>query len=133
MIICNETKYFFTKPCFLLSVLFNCKTVCIDDHAFIVIKKKNYLEQYTLAWDYPHLNYLQLNILFTDSKICSQLTPIWEERFCKVSRSTSRMVLHSSTKCGIFKPCTNVQSHRIFDLDFWQTSKQIYRKLQYCM
>ena len=41
------------------------------------------------------------------------------------------MVLYSSTKFGILKPWTNIQSLGRFDLGLWQTSKQIYRKLQY--
>ena len=41
------------------------------------------------------------------------------------------MVLYSSTKFGILKPWTHIQSLRRFDLDLWQTSKQVYRKLKY--
>ena len=41
------------------------------------------------------------------------------------------MVLYLSTKFGILKPGSNIQSLRRFKLGFWQTSKQIYRKLQY--
>ena len=41
------------------------------------------------------------------------------------------MVLYSSTKFGILKPWTNIQSLRRFDFDLWQTSKQVYRKLKY--
>ena len=42
-----------------------------------------------------------------------------------------KIVLCSSRKFYIFKPFTNVQSHTKFDLGFWQTSEQVYRKLQY--
>ena len=42
-----------------------------------------------------------------------------------------KMVLYSSTKFGILKPWTNIQSFRRFDLGLYETSKQIYRKLQY--
>ena len=41
------------------------------------------------------------------------------------------MILYSLTKFGIIKPWTNIPWLRRFDLGFWQTSKQIYRKLQY--
>ena len=44
---------------------------------------------------------------------------------------TRKMVFYSSTKFGILKPWTNIPSPRRFDLGFWQTSKQIYRQLQY--
>ena len=42
-----------------------------------------------------------------------------------------KMVWCSSSKFYIFEPFTNVQSHIRFDLGFWQTSEQVYRKLQY--
>ena len=41
------------------------------------------------------------------------------------------MVLYSLTKFSIIKSWTNTPWLRRFDLGFWQTSKQIYRKLQY--
>ena len=41
------------------------------------------------------------------------------------------MVLYSLTKFGIFQSCTNHQWLRRFDKGFWQTWKQIYRKLRY--
>ena len=44
---------------------------------------------------------------------------------------TRKMIFYSSTKFGILKPWTNIPSPRRFDLGFWQTSKQIYRQLQY--
>ena len=39
-----------------------------------------------------------------------------------------KMVLYSSTKLGILKSWTNIQSLRRFDWGFWLTLKQIYRK-----
>ena len=48
-----------------------------------------------------------------------------------LSRFPRKMVFYSSTKFGIIKPWTNIQSLRRSNLGFWQTSKQIYRKLQY--
>ena len=42
-----------------------------------------------------------------------------------------KMILYWSTKFGIVTPWTNNPWPRKFDWDFWQTSKQIYRKLQY--
>ena len=42
-----------------------------------------------------------------------------------------KMVLYLSRNFGILKPCTKIQLLRILDLDFWQISKQIYRKLKY--
>ena len=41
------------------------------------------------------------------------------------------MVLYSPSKFFILKPFTNIQLHRSFDLGFWQTSEEIYRKLQH--
>ena len=41
------------------------------------------------------------------------------------------MVLYSSTQLDVIMLWTNIQSLRRFDCGFWQTSKQIYRKLQY--
>ena len=41
------------------------------------------------------------------------------------------MVFYSSSKFCILKPFTNIESHRRFDLSFWQTSEQVYRKLQH--
>ena len=41
------------------------------------------------------------------------------------------MSLHLKTKFCIAKPWSNIQSFRRFHFDLWQTSKQIYRKLQY--
>ena len=46
-------------------------------------------------------------------------------------RFPKTMVLYSSTKLGIIKLSATTQSLRRFDCGFWQTSKQIYRKLQY--
>ena len=42
-----------------------------------------------------------------------------------------KIVLYWSTKFGILKTWTNNAWLKRFDLGFWQTSKQIYRKLQY--
>ena len=42
-----------------------------------------------------------------------------------------KTVLYSSNKFGVMKPWTNIPWFRRFDLGFWQTSKQICRKLQY--
>ena len=42
-----------------------------------------------------------------------------------------KIVFYSSTKIGILKPGTYIQSLRSFDLGLLQTPKQIYRKLQY--
>ena len=41
------------------------------------------------------------------------------------------MVLYSPSKCGIIKPWTNIQSLRRFFFGIRQTSKWIYRKIQY--
>ena len=43
----------------------------------------------------------------------------------------SKMVLYSSTDFGILKSWSNIQLLRRFDLGFWQSPKEIYRKLQY--
>ena len=42
-----------------------------------------------------------------------------------------KIVLYSSTKFGVLKPWTNIPCPSRFNLGFWQTTKQIYRKLQY--
>ena len=52
-------------------------------------------------------------------------------QFQGLSRFPRKMVFYSSTKFGIMKPWTNIPWLRIFDWGFWQTSKQIFRKLQY--
>ena len=52
-------------------------------------------------------------------------------QFQGLSRFPRKMVFYSSTKFGIMKPWTNIPWLRIFDWRFWQTSKQIFRKLQY--
>ena len=41
------------------------------------------------------------------------------------------VVLYLLTKLGIIKPWTNIKSLSRFDLGLWQTSKWIFRKLQY--
>ena len=46
-------------------------------------------------------------------------------------RFPKKMVLYGLTKSDIVKPWTNIPWPRRFNLDFWQTSKQICRKLQY--
>ena len=53
------------------------------------------------------------------------------EELKSLSRFSWKMVLYSSTKFGILKPWTNIQSFTRFDLGFWQTLNKIYRKLQY--
>ena len=52
------------------------------------------------------------------------------EEFQRLSRFSRKMVLYSSTKFGIIKPWTIISKLRRFDSGFWQTSKQIYRKLK---
>ena len=53
------------------------------------------------------------------------------EEFQGMSRFSRKIFMYSSTKFGILKSWANIQSLRTFDLGFWETSKQIYRKLQY--
>ena len=53
------------------------------------------------------------------------------EEFQNFSRFPRRMVLYSSTKIGIKMLSTNIISLWRFDLGYWQTSKESYRKLQY--
>ena len=52
-------------------------------------------------------------------------------KFQGLSRCPRKMVLYSSTKFGIIKPWTNIPWLWRFDWSFQQTSKQLYRKLQY--
>ena len=61
-------------------------------------------------------------------------TLILGESFWRVSRFawlSQKMVLYLSTKFGILKHWSSIQSLRTFDLGFLQASKQFYRKLQY--
>ena len=51
--------------------------------------------------------------------------------FQRLSRFPRKMVLYSSTEFGILKSWTNIPKLIRFDFSFWQTSKQIYRKLVY--
>ena len=51
--------------------------------------------------------------------------------FQALPRFPRKMILYSWTKFGILKHWTNIPSLRRFDWGFWQTSKQICRKLQY--
>ena len=53
------------------------------------------------------------------------------EEFQGMSHFSRKIVMYSSTKFGILKSWTNIQLLRTFDLVFWETWKQIYRKLQY--
>ena len=53
------------------------------------------------------------------------------EEFQGMSPFSRKIVMYSSTKFGILKSWTNIQLLRTFDLVFWETWKQIYRKLQY--
>ena len=53
------------------------------------------------------------------------------EEFQRLPRFPRKMVLYSSTKFGVLKPWTIISKLIIFDLSFWQTSKQIYRKVKY--
>ena len=53
------------------------------------------------------------------------------EEFQGLFLFSRKVVLYSSTKFGLLKTWTNIKSLRKFDLGFWQTSKQIYQKLQY--
>ena len=56
------------------------------------------------------------------------------EKKCKYQRLSffhRKIVLYSLSKLDIFKPCKNIQLLRRFDKDFWKSSEQIYRKLQY--
>ena len=48
-----------------------------------------------------------------------------------LSRFPKRMVLHSPTNFGILKPWTIIPKLIRFDLGFWETSKQVYRKRKY--
>ena len=52
-------------------------------------------------------------------------------KFQDLSRFSRKMVLYLSTKFGIIKPWTNILWNWSFDLGFSETSKQVYRKLQY--
>ena len=53
------------------------------------------------------------------------------EDFWSFSGFSRKMVVYSSTKFGIRKPWKKILSLRTLNLGFSQTSKQIYRKLQF--
>ena len=53
------------------------------------------------------------------------------EDFWSFSGFSRKMVVYSSTKFGIRKPWKKLASLRRLNLGFWQTSKQIYRELQF--
>ena len=53
------------------------------------------------------------------------------EEFQRLPRLIRKMVLYLSTKFGILKPWTIISRLIRFDWGFSQTSKQVYRKLQY--
>ena len=50
-------------------------------------------------------------------------------KFQGLSSFTRKIALCSLTKFCVFESCTNIQSFRRFDIGFWQTLKQVYRKL----
>ena len=50
-------------------------------------------------------------------------------RFSRLLQYLRKLVLYLLTKLAIIKPWTNIQSLGKSDLEFWQSSKQIYRKL----
>ena len=69
----------------------------------------------------------------TSKKIYSKLNnseKVFEE-FQRLTPFPRKMVLYSSTKFKILKPRTIISKLIRFDLGFWQTSKQVYRKLKY--
>ena len=53
------------------------------------------------------------------------------EEFQRVVRFPRKMVVYSSTNFGILKPSAIISNLIRFDLGFWETSKQFYRKLKY--
>ena len=53
------------------------------------------------------------------------------EEFQRVVRFPRKMVVYSSTNFGILKPWAIISNLIRFDLGFWETSKQFYRKLKY--
>ena len=69
----------------------------------------------------------------TSKKIYSKLNnseKVFEE-FQRLTPFPRKMVLYSLTKFRILKPWTIISKLIRFDLSFWQTSKQVYRKLEY--
>ena len=53
------------------------------------------------------------------------------EEFQRIPRFTRKIALYSSTKFGILKPWTIISKLIKIDLGFWETSKQIHRRLKY--
>ena len=51
--------------------------------------------------------------------------------FQALPRFSRKMVLYLLTNFDIIRPWTSIQTPRRFNLGFWQTSKQIYIKLEY--
>ena len=51
--------------------------------------------------------------------------------FLNLPRFPRKKILHTLIKFGILKPWTNTACPRCLELGFWQTSEEIYRKIQY--
>ena len=53
------------------------------------------------------------------------------QEFQRFSHFPRKMILYLSDKFGIFKPWTIIPKPRRFNILFWQTQKQIFRKFKY--
>ena len=111
--------YFFYS-CFSFSVTLSLLEYLKVEHStFTTFEKRNL----TVQWYFSHTSKQIYKKLHCKEKVF--------EEFQGLPRFRGKMVLYSSTKFGILKPWTNVLWPRRLNLGFWQTSKQIYRKLQY--
>ena len=72
-------------------------------------------------------------LFFQTSKQISTKLQYTDKFYGKFQRLASfpRKMFYSSSKFCIFETFRNNQSQRIFNLSFWQTSEQVYRKLQH--
>ena len=81
----------------------------------------------------PWLRSFDLRFFRTSKQIFGKLQYMEKffGKFQHLPHFSRKTILYSSNKFCIFEFFINIQLHRRFDLGFWQTSEQVYRKLQY--
>ena len=77
----------------------------------------------TVTWYAPQTSKQIYSKLKNREKVFGEFQPL--------PRFSRKMILYSSIKFGTLRPWTNIPKLIRFDLSFWQTSKQIYRKPKY--
>ena len=125
----GNSTFHYTKPILtsLMSEFWQFVFVALSPVEYLTVENSTLTTfektRITINWDFSH----------TSKQIYSQLKYKKEvfKKFQGLSRFLRKMNLYSSAKFGILKPWTNIPWSRRFDLGFWQTSKQLYGKLQY--